>query len=77
MTSAERTRDETLDLLRAHKAYMTERFGVVTLAVFGSTVRGEARPDSDIDILVQLTARQTGGATSECSPTSRTYLDGP
>ena len=54
MTSAERTRDETLELLRAHKAYMTERFGVVTLAVFGSTVRGEAKPDSDVDILVQF-----------------------
>ena len=33
---------------------MVERFGVVTLAVFGSTVRGEAKPDSDIDILVQF-----------------------
>jgi predicted nucleotidyltransferase len=54
MTSTERTRDETLELLRAHKAHITERFGVVTLAVFGSTVRGEARPDSDIDILVQF-----------------------
>ena len=61
MTSAERTRDETLELLRAHKACMTERFGIVTLAVFGSTVRGEARPDSDIDIFVRF----DGPATSK------------
>ena len=54
MTSAGWTRDETLELLREHKPYLTECFGVVTLAVFGSTVRGEARPDSDIDILVQF-----------------------
>ena len=54
MTSAEHTRDEILKLLRAHKAILVERFGVVTLAVFGSTVRGEARQDSDIDILVRF-----------------------
>ena len=54
MTSAEKTRDETLKLLRAHKTILVERFGVVTLAVFGSTVRGEAKQDSDIDILVRF-----------------------
>ncbi len=43
---------ETLALLRAHKPVLAERFGVVDLALFGSTVRDEAGPDSDIDILV-------------------------
>jgi predicted nucleotidyltransferase len=28
--------------------------GVVRLALFGSVLRGEARPDSDVDILVQF-----------------------
>ncbi len=28
--------------------------GVIRLAVFGSVVRGEARPESDVDILVQF-----------------------
>jgi hypothetical protein len=45
-------RDETLALLRAHKPVLAERFGVVDLALFGSTVRDEAGPESDIDILV-------------------------
>ena len=43
---------DTLALLRAHKPVLAERFGVVDLALFGSTVRDEAGPDSDIDILV-------------------------
>ena len=33
---------------------MVERFGVVELALFGSAVRGEAGPDSDVDILVSF-----------------------
>ena len=43
---------ETLALLREHKPVLAERFGVSGLALFGSTVRDEAGPDSDIDILV-------------------------
>ena len=46
------TRDEALRILRAHQAELRERFGVTELALFGSTVRNEARPDSDVDILV-------------------------
>lgn len=30
------------------------RYGVARLDVFGSTSRGDARPDSDIDVLYQL-----------------------
>ena len=46
------TRDEALHILRAHQVELRERFGVTELALFGSTVRNEARPDSDVDILV-------------------------
>jgi predicted nucleotidyltransferase len=28
--------------------------GVASLSLFGSTVRGEARPDSDVDLLVEV-----------------------
>ncbi len=51
------TRDETLKLLRAHKAALAENFGIASLALFGSTVRGESRHDSDIDILVWFVGR--------------------
>ena len=43
---------ETLAVLREHKPVLCEHFRVVELALFGSTVRDEARPESDIDILV-------------------------
>ena len=45
-------REETLALLREHKAVLTERFGVLDLALFGSTVRDQATDGSDVDILV-------------------------
>lgn len=48
------SKDEALALLRQHKLVLAERFGVIDLALFGSTVRDEAGPDSDVDILVSL-----------------------
>ncbi len=34
--------------------------GVTRLAVFGSRVRGDARPDSDLDILMEYSTRVSG-----------------
>ena len=48
------SKGDVLALLREHKPVMAERFGVVELALFGSTIRDEARPDSDVDILVSF-----------------------
>lgn len=48
---------EALALLREHKPVLSERFGVVGLALFGSTARDEAQAGSDIDILVSLDNR--------------------
>lgn len=45
-------RSETLTLLRQHKHELQRRFGVSRLAIFGSRARGQARPDSDVDVLV-------------------------
>ncbi len=45
-------RDEALTILRAHKAEI-EQLGVTAIWIFGSVARGEARPDSDVDILVE------------------------
>ena len=50
----------TLELLSRHKTRLAERFGVTSLALFGSTARDQARDDSDIDILVAF----DGPATS-------------
>jgi predicted nucleotidyltransferase len=38
--------------LRAMLPELAERFGVAELGLFGSRVRGDHRPDSDLDVLV-------------------------
>jgi predicted nucleotidyltransferase len=40
--------------LRAHLPELRERYGVYTLGVFGSYVRGEQRGSSDLDVLVEF-----------------------
>ncbi len=47
------TLDDILETLRTHEGEL-RRFGVSHAAVFGSVARGEARGDSDIDVLVEL-----------------------
>jgi predicted nucleotidyltransferase len=56
------TRDEVLVILRAHLLEI-RALGVASLAIFGSFARDEARPDNDVDVLVEFTDR----------PTFRTY----
>lgn len=46
-------RDEILGVLSQHRKEL-ERFGVRSLALFGSAARDEARADSDADILVEF-----------------------
>ena len=45
---------EILEVLRLEKSYLRENFGVISIAIFGSYAKGAERPDSDIDILVEL-----------------------
>ncbi|MFH1826189.1 MAG: nucleotidyltransferase family protein [bacterium] len=45
---------EVNKLLSAHKKELVARYGVSKLGIFGSWVRGEQRPDSDIDLLVEF-----------------------
>ena len=51
---AEMRRAEVIALLSGKRDEITERFGVRSLSIFGSTARDEARPDSDVDILVEF-----------------------
>lgn len=46
-------RDEALTILSSHRQELKAR-RVRSLAIFGSTARDEARPDSDVDVLVEL-----------------------
>jgi predicted nucleotidyltransferase len=44
---------EVLDIIAANEDELRRRH-VATLSVFGSVARGEARPDSDVDLLVEF-----------------------
>lgn len=55
------TRDEVIGLLSSHRHELEERFGIKSLALFGSVARDEAGPESDIDILVEF--HKTPGLT--------------
>ena len=46
--------DEIKEILQAQKPYLAEQYGVTEVGVFGSYVRGEQGPDSDLDILIEL-----------------------
>ncbi len=47
------TKDEAIALLQASRPRWSG-FGVKTLFLFGSVVRGEVGPDSDVDLLVEF-----------------------
>jgi predicted nucleotidyltransferase len=43
---------DALALLRNAEPELKKRFGVAKIGIFGSYIRGEERPDSDVDVLV-------------------------
>ena len=49
------TNKEILETLRKEKSYLQENFGLVSIGLFGSYAKGKETPDSDIDVLVELT----------------------
>ncbi|WP_199247063.1 nucleotidyltransferase family protein [[Phormidium] sp. ETS-05] len=63
-------RDEVLAILAEHRDRL-KGFGVKSLALFGSTARNEARPDSDVDILVEF----DGPVTFDCYMDVKFYLE--
>lgn len=46
--------NKLVNTLRAHLPELRERYGVRTLALFGSYAKGEARVGSDLDLLVEF-----------------------
>jgi predicted nucleotidyltransferase len=55
MDLAPLTRSQAFDRIKSCEAQI-RALDVARLALFGSVVRDEARPDSDVDILVQFSA---------------------
>ena len=53
------TREEVVAVLKDRLDEIRRRFSVRSISLFGSVVRGEARHDSDIDVLVVFEGRPT------------------
>jgi uncharacterized protein len=53
MQASIRTRDDILNALRENRPRLTA-LGVERIGLFGSFVRGQQRPESDIDLLVKF-----------------------
>ena len=45
---------EITQILQAQKPYLTATYGITEIGVFGSYVRNEQQPHSDLDILIEL-----------------------
>ena len=52
-------RNQVITTIQSHKEELAGRFGVRSLALFGSIARDDASADSDIDVLVEF-SRPTG-----------------
>ena len=52
-------RETALGFLAKHKPHLQREFGVSGLALFGSTARGTAKEDSDVDVLISFAAPAT------------------
>jgi len=48
------TREEIVAKLRRERQTLSSRYPIHRLALFGSWARGEARADSDVDVLVEV-----------------------
>ena len=63
---------DALALLQQHEPILKKRFGVGKIGIFGSFVRGEERPDSDVDVLVTF---RKGQKTFENYMDCKFYLE--
>ena len=63
--------EEVVKALRENKAVLVKKFGVKSLALFGSFARGTANEDSDVDVLITF----DGPATSERYFGAQFYLE--
>ena len=62
--------EDVARVLRAERARIAA-FGVASLSLFGSTARGDAGPDSDVDVLVRF----DGDATFDAFMDLKLFLE--
>jgi hypothetical protein len=58
--------DAIIQTLKATLPELRDRYGVISLGVFGSYMRGEQTPDSDLDLLVEFDPTVRFGLLTYC-----------
>lgn len=48
------TGQQILEILRNEKLFLRKEFGVLSIGLFGSYAKNTQRPESDVDLLVEL-----------------------
>ena len=54
MKNIDKGKFNVISMIREKQSELADRFTVARIGVFGSFARGDARPESDVDILVDL-----------------------
>ena len=49
-----KTKDEYIEDLKRFKDQFASKYGIRSIGIFGSVARNEHRPDSDLDVFVEL-----------------------
>jgi len=49
------TGQEILNLLHQEKPFLKRKYGVLSIGLFGSYAKGTQGPESDVDLLIELT----------------------
>lgn len=51
-----KTKEEYIEILRAHASVLSRRFGIVSMRLFGSVATNTNHEGSDVDLLVEMPA---------------------
>jgi predicted nucleotidyltransferase len=52
------TKEEIIEKIKSEKEYLSEKFNITEIGLFGSYIRGEQNEKSDIDILIDYNQRK-------------------
>lgn len=49
-----KTLEEIKSIINQHRSILADQYGIAVVGIFGSYVRGEQKPESDLDLLAEI-----------------------